>query len=470
MKSRTSSRRQINLIQRQINRNNILINSFPNIGIHLYFQKDLNIKKNTTPKNKNSKTRRIISSSHSLPKKKVISNHNYFSKTQKDLKFQEEKLKSDNNLFNYLYNITKNLYPRNIEKTFEDLITKYDEKKYIIPELSDEKNLFNPNPLLLVGRDLDNYYLYHSKKGKIFVNDKKHTEFLRKERLCLENTVQQHYDIEKNKENNNHNLILNKMISDSIHDKIMRHKKFLLSKNLFKRANNNVNTFNKKIENFNNANGLNLSQSDKSLSQANNYLLKRKKIFRNSNIAKKMKKKIKLLKNDIKTSQKTIESMNCSNSSHQIINSYSVRKKNTRSLDVRKTRNNISYKKENFYTKTGDLLIKKLLLERNHSKFVDMLFNINIELLNKRQIETIIKIYYKNFYGYNDEQIEETFLNDPSSKDIFKIVNDLVNRTKKPKKFYELFKKKKKKMENIDSEVYNFRKKFIEKKSYMLFE
>ena len=99
-----------------------------------------------------------------------------------------------------------------------------------------------------------------------------------------------------------------------------------------------------------------------------------------------------------------------------------------------------------------------------------MLFNINIELLNKRQIETIIKIYYKNFYGYNDEQIEETFLNDPSSKDIFKIVNDLVNRTKKPKKFYELFKKKKKKMENIDSEVYNFRKKFIEKKSYMLFE
>ena len=113
-----------------------------------------------------------------------------FYQKEKELNKKRGNLKEENFFFNKLYRITKKLYPKNLRKTFSDVIEKYKNNKYNIPKLSDNKNFFRPNPLLLVGKDLDEYYknLGFESKDKLFIPIKKnkHINFLNKEQTYID--------------------------------------------------------------------------------------------------------------------------------------------------------------------------------------------------------------------------------------------------------------------------------------------
>ena len=114
-------------------------------------------------------------------KDKSISVHN----TINPKKNIAEILKDENEFFIQLYSKTKKLYPTKVEETFKDLIVQYRNNDYKIPDLSDKKNLFNQNPLLLVGRDLDQFHIYKDKHKSNDINIKtklsrKHVDFIKK--------------------------------------------------------------------------------------------------------------------------------------------------------------------------------------------------------------------------------------------------------------------------------------------------
>ena len=153
-----------------------------------------------------------------------------------------EILKDENNLFIDLYTKTKKYYPTKVEETFKDLILQYKNNDYKIPDLSDKKNLFNKNPLLLVGRELDQFYQYNEKIRSSDKNPKnklsrKHINFIKKEILFMEKMVNKNSEINKNSNltNNNNNEEeddtnykkekINYFMVDTVWDKIKEQKK-----------------------------------------------------------------------------------------------------------------------------------------------------------------------------------------------------------------------------------------------------
>ena len=154
----------------------------------------------------------------------------------------KELLKEENDYFIQLYAKTKKLYPTKVEETFKDLICKYRNNDYIIPDLSDKKNLFNQNPLLLVGRDLQHFYLYNdknkkNKKNNYVIVNHKHLDFIKKEMLFMETVINKNNDIKKmgnkNLYGNNNNINndisyknekINYFMVDSVWDKIKKER------------------------------------------------------------------------------------------------------------------------------------------------------------------------------------------------------------------------------------------------------
>ena len=141
------------------------------------------------------------------------------------LKNEEHHLNDENKLFLNLYAKTKKLYPTKINETFKDLITQYGENNYKIPDLSDKKNLFNQNPLLLVGNELEYFYRGINASNKLNLknkNDKKkkHINFIKKEMFMIESIVY-------NKSMKNYGKDDNKNDSNDINDnnKNSRNKK-----------------------------------------------------------------------------------------------------------------------------------------------------------------------------------------------------------------------------------------------------
>lgn len=179
MKIRNYLLNQSSLVKKQLNKNQKLVKELilPKTHISLNLSKDKSIS--------------VHDAIH--PKKNVT-----------------EILKDENNLFIQLYAKTKKLYPTKVEETFKDLILQYKNNDYKIPDLSDKKNLFNQNPLLLVGRDLDQFYMYNEKikkpdsKSKTKLVSRKHVNFIKKEMLYMEKILNKNNQI--NKKNNKNNL------------------------------------------------------------------------------------------------------------------------------------------------------------------------------------------------------------------------------------------------------------------------
>lgn len=177
-----------------------------------------------------------------------------------------EQIKEENKFFIQLYDKTKKLYPTKVEETFKDLIYQYRINDYKIPDLSDKKNLFNQNPLLLVGRDLDQYYMYsdkiknnNNKKNKL---NRKHVNFIKKEMIFMEKMISKNNDIHnKNKDSSYKDdddidykpEKVNYLLVDSVWDKIKNQKKkqkYLLSYENRKNI-NKTKTVYKSSKNFN---------------------------------------------------------------------------------------------------------------------------------------------------------------------------------------------------------------------------
>ena len=193
------------------------------------------------------------------------------------LKNEEHHLNDENKLFLNLYAKTKKLYPTKINETFKDLITQYGENNYKIPDLSDKKNLFNQNPLLLVGNELEQFYRGINASNKLNLknkNDKKkkHINFIKKEMFMIENIAynrsMNNYgkDNEKkdsndvdynNKNSKNKRPQLNYFHVDSVWDKIEGEKKRIKNEKL-----NEKRLMQKKISNKNKSINLKIDISD----------------------------------------------------------------------------------------------------------------------------------------------------------------------------------------------------------------
>ena len=188
-------------------------------------------------------------------------------------------LKDENDFFIQMYSKTKKLYPTKVEETFKDLILQYQNNDYKIPDLSDKKNLFNQNPLLLVGRDLDQFYMYNdkNKSNDIKVKEKlnrKHINFIKKEMLFMEKMAINNGEMnkkDKNSLNNNNNDMddeirfrnekMNYFLVDSVWDKINetklkleeeKNKKNKIKLKLLNKK-NNENKINKSVDLINNS-------------------------------------------------------------------------------------------------------------------------------------------------------------------------------------------------------------------------
>ena len=205
------------------------------------------------------KIRKYLLSQSSLIKNQLNKNHKIVKelvlpKTQNSISISKDKsnimnetnpnkklaeiLKDENQLFVQLYSKTKKLYPTKVEETFKDLILQYQNNDYKIPDLSEKKNLFNQNPLLLIGTDLDHFYMYNdiNKTNDIKSKTKlirKHVNFIKKEMLFMEKIVNKTNELNKKSKNkmndideeiNYRNEKINYFLVDSVWDKIKEQK------------------------------------------------------------------------------------------------------------------------------------------------------------------------------------------------------------------------------------------------------
>ena len=228
------------LIKNQIERNNKLINDF--------------LSKSHQPF-KVTKNKAIILSNPN----KSSSIH---QKSDKDIMI--EQIKDENKYFNQLYLTTKKLYPTKVEETFKDLISHYKSNEYKIPDLSEKKNLFNQNPLLLVGRDLNYYYMYNDKNKKNNKKqklNKKHVNFIQKEMVFMEKMIKKNSEINESKNRESSYGYddmdykpekTNLLMVDSVWDKIKNQKKKQRQLLIYEKRKQieRKNTLNKNSKNF----------------------------------------------------------------------------------------------------------------------------------------------------------------------------------------------------------------------------
>ena len=141
----------------------------------------------------------------------------------------EEIIRNDENkLFLRLYSKTKKLYPTKIKDTFKDLISKYENSNYKIPDLSDKKNIFSQNPFLLEGIELEQFYRTINMKKK-FKKKQKHLNFIKKEMLMIESisydkSHNETYNDKNQTVSNKKNREINYLLADNINDKIKEEK------------------------------------------------------------------------------------------------------------------------------------------------------------------------------------------------------------------------------------------------------
>ena len=388
--------------------------------------------------NHSSLLKNQINKNHKLIKELILPKTQNFSNVSKDKTISvhdiinprkniAEILKDENELFIQLYTKTKKLYPTKVEETFKDLILQYQNNDYKIPDLSDKKNLFNQNPLLLVGRDLDQYYMYNDKHRK---NDaktktklcKKHINFIKKEMMCMEKVINNknkliHNQNQNNlKENNDKDNDLdiekdidkseidykkdnvNYFLVESVWDKIKEQK---LKQKSFK-------AFKKKREKLKKMNTNKNIKINKSADKLNNIQKEKTKID-SYNTFKKYCNNIKSInnKNNI-TNYKSINSNETKN-----IHSIETITTNKSESPIMKLRHNLFKnikKKNNLFNnneETNKLQkeINEIKNTLNNSKLIEKNIIIEPYNINKSYKKNSIsyKTYYNSFHNFNDK-------------------------------------------------------------------
>ena len=336
-------------------------------------------------------------------------------------------LKDENDFFIQMYSKTKKLYPTKIEETFKDLIVQYQNIDYKIPDLSDKKNLFNQNPLLLVGRDLDQFYLYNDKNKNPDINiktqlRKKHVDFIKKEMLFMEKMAinsgemsKKHKNSLSNNNDNNdmddevryRNEKINYFLVDSVWDKI-NETKLKLEKEKNKKNKIKLKLLDKK----NNKNKINKSVDIINNSKKNNK--------RNNKIEKHYSNNINNIHYKYSSNKKSKEINNLKN----INNNGTI--KYFPSIDIMPTKCTFKNKNSNNINKLHTIKIKNNLL--NNINIKDDLFK-NNEESNKLQKE-INEI--KNTLNNSDLIEKNIILEDThkrKSKSNKTTINSFLNKT-----------------------------------------
>lgn len=141
-----------------------------------------------------------------------------FLKNQKNLSLKKQYFEKKVNEFSKIYTNNKKVFKINSEEKFKDLIGQYENKHYRIPYLFGKKNIFEPSPLLLKGKNLRNFYLFrqrnrsdskeNSKISSINKDENKTLNFLNKEQLIVdkEKYLRKPIKDEENTKNNNESI------------------------------------------------------------------------------------------------------------------------------------------------------------------------------------------------------------------------------------------------------------------------
>lgn len=124
-----------------------------------------------------------------------------FEKVQKIAKEGYEEMHEENQIFSRFYQKIEEIRNQadkkkldkvsKIESTFSELINKYKDRGYKIPDLSLKNNLFDPSPLLLENTKINDFYKYKTKEA---INKDKDHEFIDKvlnviEEKCVDNNI-----------------------------------------------------------------------------------------------------------------------------------------------------------------------------------------------------------------------------------------------------------------------------------------
>ena len=417
--------------------------------------------------NQSSQVKNQLNKNHKLVKELIIPktpNPLHLSKDKSINKKDSKKnlteiLKNENNLFVQLYAKTKKLYPTKVEEVFKDLILQYQNNDYKIPDLSDRKNLFNQNPLLLVGDDLEQFYMYNEKnkdnkiKNKVKVN-KKHVNFIKKEMLYMEKIIRKNSEINKKSKNNSTNIEddidfknekTNYFRVDSVWDKIKeqklklkqqkKRKKMRLKKIQFLKKNNSKST---KISKMINESSHNINKSYDS----KNYFINSYNAFYKYSKSSKNSKDIVNLKsinsNDTIKNLQSIDTIN-TNFTNFTHNKIFNNKNNKSETPIKKLKHNLL--NLNLFNKNKES--NKLLKEINEIKNT---------LNNSNLME-------KNLILDNVSKISKSYKNKSFSNDIY--YKSIINKTIPSlslKKNFQILNNNNNNNNNINNEI-NFKKK-----------
>ena len=439
------------------------------------------------------------SNPENMDKKQLFNNkflETYYNFSIDKNMFKTEKI----NFYNKCYLRKKFLIPKKIEKIYENQMKIDKNIANDIPILSVEKNLFKQNPLLLDGKDLNNYYSYYlpKKQSDNLSYSNKQIDFINKEKLCIEKALRtihksKHYMSVNNKSSKRLNF-LGLDINDI--DFIKKRKESLKSKSvqkyhILKKISKDLSPIlkNKKYRNINTLNSLYLKYEKQTLKKEIKTLknsINKTIDIENFNAQKRKSIKIKNLcinnYND-KSLKKILENQNkISNSTEKENNKLKIKNENRNNpflfiTDKNKEKKNHlrnqffslngfnylkSYKKpkkEKTY-KTISNLNSMLSKENNQEQFLDKLQNSKLSTISNEDLIDIAKLYMSKF-SENNTNLSELFSNKTSSFnintniEIYNLINHFqkkskeINMTHKYKKFFRSINELDKKMLKI---------------------
>ena len=452
----------------------------------IYIHKRKRAKNSTEPNNIDNS-----SSDSSNPEKmdkeqlfnnKFLETYNNFS-VDKNM-FKNEKI----NFYNKCYLRKKFLIPKKIEKIYEDQMKIDKNIANDIPILSVEKNLFKQNPLLLDGKDLNNYYSYYlpKKNSDNLSYSNKQINFINKEKLCIEKALRliqkkKHYMSVSNKSSKKLNFLgldindidFNNKKKESLKSKSVQKYKTLkkiseeLSPILKNKKHKNLATLNslylkyeknklkKEIKTLKNS--INKTIDIENLNAQKRKSIKIRNLCINNYNDKSLKK---ILKNQNKVNNSTekendklkLKITNRNNPFLFITDKNKEKKNHLRNKFF--SLNGFNYlnsykkpKKEKTY-KTISNLNSMLSNENNQEQFLDKLQNSKLSTIPNENLIDIAKLYMSKF-SENNTNLIELFSNKTSSFnintniEIYNLINHFqkksksINITHKYKKFFQ---------------------------------
>ena len=445
--------------------------------------------------------------SNSLPRTSHKLNIENFESNQKNLKTESDKIIDENHQFLTSYEMFLKKFPKNYEKEFKDLLEKYKQNGYKIPDLSMKHNLFKINPLLFNDRKINDFYTFFQNKNiilKIFNKLKKKKDkyltYLKKEKKEVDERllnfqkekVKQLYQTEPNSNstlkeavellvNNNINKIENKqennnkinrtsIISNIIQQTIK--KQFKKDMKELENYNNNILKIippsrNSYISTFN-------DYSDNSISYRT--LNINKTITYNNNNSNKKNNIKKRTRNLILNNIDFNDSINISNlNDKKIVKNYhseNAIKKNIKMINLfNKYPNNVN--NLNYIKKNNNNLIKLLSQQTDKKTFLNILFSYKFEELKRDKLEIIIKLYYMNFLNFKEEQINEILKKKVKDEEIIYLINDIKNKINNFNvlKNFNIYDKNKINLINeVDKKAKSLKKIYIKYKAYKNFK